>query len=39
MRSSWVGDVDAGDRLVEQVQVGFRGERPGKEGAPALAAR
>ena len=31
--------VDAGDRLVEQVQVGPRRERPGEEDAPALAAR
>ena len=31
--------VDAGDRLVEEVQVGLRRERPGEEHAPALAAR
>ena len=30
--------VDAGDRLVEQVQVGLGGDRPGQEDAPALAA-
>ena len=31
--------VDAGDRLVEEEQVRLRGERPGEEHAPALAAR
>ena len=31
--------VDAGHGLVEQVEVGVRGERPGEEHAPPLAAR
>ena len=31
--------VDAGDRLVEQEQVGLRGQRAGEEHAPSLAAR
>ena len=30
--------VDAGDRLVEQVELGFRGECPGQEHPPPLAA-
>ena len=33
------GRVDAGHGLVEQVEVGVRGERPGEEHAPPLAAR
>ena len=38
IRSSWVGGVDAGDGLVEQEQVGLRGDRPGQEHPPPLAA-
>ena len=32
-------DVDAGDGLVEEVQVGFRRQGPSEEDPPALAAR
>ena len=37
--SSWVVGVDPGDRLVEQVQLGLGGDRPGEEDPPALTAR